>query len=275
VKFRWLALSTLLACSVATAQVPQKMPVPVEDDPNAPAEMRGNNAAQTPPPSRPTSASTAPPEVSAPSSPYSQAMVEYKAGAYQKAFDAIQGIDPTTQDDNFVILEAGILAELKRYDDGEKLLKGRIQQREEAKAPAPQVDALLVALGDLLLHRHAYDRAAKFYQAALQDKPNDPDLTLKLVYAHIGDNDLRGADQLAATLNPFNPKDPYDDHAAYYFAQAALAQAIGHSGDAEDDIQQARTNFGVIVVNRYLKAYLEFFSQPEGKAPSGIAPAKP
>ena len=38
------------------------------------------------------------------------------------------------QDDNFIILEARILAELKRYDDGEKLLKARIQLREKQQA---------------------------------------------------------------------------------------------------------------------------------------------
>ena len=273
-KIRWLALVLVLAAPLATAQQPppEKMPVPVEDDPNAPPDLRGQNAA---PLSTPTPNTTATPEVNAPTTPYSKAIVDYKAGRYQNALEALQGVDPTTQDDNFVLLQSRILSELKRYDDGEKLLKQRIQQQEEARATPAQLDELFVALGDLLLHKHSFERASKFYLAALKDKPNDPDLTLKLIYTHIGDNDLHGADQLASTLNPFDAKNPYDDHASYYFARAALAQALGRTGEADDDIQEARTNYGTIVVNRYLKTYLQLFTRTEGKAPSGIAPTPP
>lgn len=250
------------------------MPVPVEDDPNAPPELRSH---KTEPAPTPASTSPAPPEVSAPGTPYSEAMVAYKAGDYDKAFDALKATDPTMQDDNFIILEARILAELKRYDDGEKLLKARIQLREKQQAKPAETDPLLIELGDLLLHKRAFDRAAKFYAAALKDHPNDPDLTLKLIYTNIGLNDLRGADLLATKLSPFDPKNPYDDHAAYYFARAALAQSLGRSQDAEDAIQEARTNYGVTVTNRYLKTYLHFFSAPNPDAKSGIAPtsAKP
>ena len=66
-------------------------------------------------------------------------------------------------------------------------------------------------------------------------------------------------------LSPFDPKNPYDDHAAYYFARAALAQSLGRSQDAEDAIQEARTNYGVTVTNRYLKTYLHFFSGAESR----------
>jgi tetratricopeptide (TPR) repeat protein len=250
-----------------------QMPVPVEDDTNAPPEMRGHSAGDTPPPIiNHGPVSPAPPEVSTPGTPYSEAMVAYKAGDYDKAFAAIEGVDPTMQDDNFIILEAKILAELKRYDDGEKLLKERIQIREKQQAKPAQTDPLLTDLGDLLLHKRSFDRSAKFYTVVLKDQPNEPDLTLKLIYCRIGENDLRGADQLATTLSPFDPKNPYDDHAAYYFARAALAQSLGRAQDAEDDIQQARTNYGVTVTNRYLKTYLHFFTAPHADAKSGIAP---
>jgi tetratricopeptide (TPR) repeat protein len=277
VNSRWLALILSLACAV-TVRAQNKMPLPVEDDTNAPPEMRGHPAAQTPPPPTPsTHAGPPPPEVSAPGTPYSEAMVAYKAGSYDKAFAAIEGVDPAAQDDNFVILEARILTELKRYDDGEKLLKDRIQVEEQKQAKPAVLDELLLALGDLFLHKRAFDRATKFYTAILKDKPNDPDLALKLIYCHVGENDLRGADQLATKLSPFDPKNPYDDHASYYFARAALAQALGRTQDAEDDIQEARTNYGVTITNRYLKTYLHLFATHAADPKSGIAPtsAKP
>ncbi|HEX4139164.1 MAG TPA: hypothetical protein VHY09_02375 [Candidatus Methylacidiphilales bacterium] len=273
---RWLALGLLLAC-VTWTRAQDKMPIPVEDDTNAPPELRSHTPTQTPPSSTAAHAPPPPPEIATPGTPYSEAIVAYKAGNYDKAFDAIKGVDPAAQDDNFVILEARILTELKRYDDGEKLLKERIQLKEKQQAKPAETDPLLTDLGDLFLNKRAFDRAGKFYTAVAKDKPNDPDLTLKLIYCRIGENDLRGADQLATTLSPFDPKNPYDDHAAYYFARAALAQAFGRGGDAEDDIQQARTNYGVTITNRYLKTYLHFFAAPNPDAKSGIAPtpAKP
>jgi tetratricopeptide (TPR) repeat protein len=279
VKSRWLALGLALAACLAPGHGQDKMPVPVEDDPNAPPELRGQKSNQSaPPPVQPAP----PPEAGATGTPYSQAMAAYKEGEYIKAFDAIKGVDPSTQDDNFVILESHILGELKRYDDGEKLLRDRIAKetptdKAQQGLIAPQNMLLIVALGDLLLHKRSYERATKYYNAALQAKPNDPDLKLKLVYARIGSNDFRTAEQLASQLNPFDPKDPYDDHASYYFAHAALAQAQGRAQDAEDDIQNARTNYGITVTNRYLKTYLEFFSAPEKGAPTDMtpAPAKP
>jgi len=274
---RWLALGSgllVFACLV-TARAQDKMPLPVEDDTNAPPALRDHAAEQTSPPS-----TTTPPEVNSPSQPYSEAMVAYKAGDYDKALAALQGIDPATQDDNFIILDSRILTELKHHDDGEKLLKQRIQLKEQKQAKPAELEDLFTALGDLLLHKRAFDRAAKFYTTVLKDKPNDPDLTLKLIYTRIGDNDLRGADKLANTLSPFDPKHPYDDHPVYYFARAALAQAIGHTQDAEDNIQEARTDYGITVTNRYLKTYLHFFAAPDknSKVPSAIVPtpsAKP
>ncbi len=271
----WLALGLVGAC-VLTARAQDKMPVPVEDDTNAPPELRGHTAQQAPPPPVNDGHTAAPPpEVSAPGTPYSEAMVAYKAGSYDAAFAAIQGVDPATQDDNFVILEARILTELKRYDDGEKLLKERLQAEEQKQAKPAELDPLLTELGDLLLHKRSFDRSAKFYAAVLKDKPNDPDLTLKLIYTCIGENDLRGADKLSSTLSPFNPKDPYDDHAAYYFARAAVAQSQGRTEDAEEDIQEARTNYGVTVTNRYLRTYLHFFAAPKADVKAGISPTTP
>ena len=51
------------------------------------------------------------------------------------------------------------------------------------------------------------------------------------------------------------------------------------SEEAEEDIQTARTIYGITVTNRYLKTYLEVFANPDkDKGPSATtnaAPVKP
>jgi tetratricopeptide (TPR) repeat protein len=198
-------------------------------------------------------------------SPYHVALLEYKAGKFQEACDVLQGTDPAKQDANFVILNSKILTELKRYDEGEKILRSRL-------TPTGPVE-IQVALGDLLLRKRSFDRAAKYYSLASQAKPDDPDITLKLVYADIGAGDLVDAGQIASHLTPLDSKNPYDDHASYYFAKAALAQTTGKTQEAEDNIETARTLYGITITNRYLKTYLEVFaSTGKGQASDLTAP---
>jgi tetratricopeptide (TPR) repeat protein len=200
-------------------------------------------------------------------SAYHVALVDYKAGKFQEAYDAMAPSNQDVPPSNLVqfdVLESKVLTELKRYDEGEKLLRGIL-------TPNGPVEVQL-ALGDLLLRKHSFDRAAKYYSLALQAKPNDPDITLKLVYAKIGVSDLVEAGEYASHLSPLDPKNPYDTHASYYFAKAALAQATGNSQGADDDIQAARTIYGVTVTNRYLKTYLEVFASSEKNPNSDITP---
>jgi tetratricopeptide (TPR) repeat protein len=259
--FRFLALGLVAAITCtgtvrAQAPAPAKMPLPVEDDPNS--DIYKKNHAQTP--IDPNTLHSEPQIVDdSDLSPAHVALLDYKAGKFQEAYDALKGTDPAKLDDNTVILESRILAELKRYDEGEKLLRPRL-----TTANAVAID---LALGDLLLHKRSFSRAEKYYGTALQAKPNDPDIILKLVYAKVGANDLVGAEQLASQLAPLDPKNPYDDHASYYFARAALAKAAGKTGEEEDQIQAARTNYGITVTNRYLKTYLQVFGA-ENKSPA-------
>jgi tetratricopeptide (TPR) repeat protein len=200
-------------------------------------------------------------------SPYHQALLDYKAGHFQEALDALNatnGTAPSGQDNKVVILKSRILTELKKYDEGEKLLKAQLTGTASTE--------IQIALGDLLLRERSFNRAAKYYGLALQAKPDDPDITLKLIYAKIGVSDLVGAGQDASRLTPLDPKNPYDDHASYYFAKAALAQATGKTQEAEDDIQTARTLYGITITNRYLKTYLEVFSAPDKGHASDITP---
>jgi hypothetical protein len=210
-----------------------------------------------------TTGQAAGPTVDNDRSPYHLALIAYKAGNYDQAWHALEGTDPTTQSDDFVILESRVLTELKRYDDAAQVLAPRA-----GDGATPE---LVVAMGDVDLRKRAFDQAAKYYQAAFA-KTHDPDLTLKLVYCALGRADNVYAGQLASQLAPFDPKNPYDDHASYYFAQAALAQATGDSTGAENNIQSARTYYGITVANRYLKNYLQFFSAEDKNAELTPAP---
>jgi len=130
-------------------------------------------------------------------------------------------------------------------------------------------DAQMLAFGDLCLRKRSFDEAAKFYESLLSRKPGDPDITLKLIYARIGASDLLDAAKDASQLKPLDP-----DHPCYYFAKAALAQATGNAQGADDDIQIARTIYGITVTNRYLKTYLEVFASSKKSPASDITPSK-
>ena len=201
-------------------------------------------------------------------SPYHIALLDYKAGKYQEAYDVMAPFNQGSAPSNpvqFYVLESKVLTELKRYEEGEKLLHSLL-------TPTGPLEVQL-ALGDLLLRKRSFDRAAKYYDLALQAKPADPDITLKLIYAKIGSADLVTAGELASHLMPFDPKNPYDAHASYYFAKAALAQATGRTADADEDIESARTFYGITVTDRYLKTYLEFFSSSTSAVNTDITPA--
>jgi tetratricopeptide (TPR) repeat protein len=196
---------------------------------------------------------------------YGVALLDYKTGKFDEARTAIDAAEKEKPNDlPTELLKARILTEQHDFAAGEKLLRQYL-------TPAGPVE-VQVALGDLLLRKRSFARAANYYNLALQSKPNDPDITLKLVYAQIGSSDLVGAGQSASQLKPLDAKDPYDTHASYYFAKAALEQAIGKGQEADDDIQTARTIYGITVSNRYLKTYLQVFSSD--KTPnSDITPA--
>jgi len=155
-----------------------------------------------------------------PLTPYGTALLAYKSGKYDEARTAIDAAEKAKPGDlPTEILKAKILTEQRDFAGGEKVLRSVL-----TPTGPPEVE---LALGDLLLRKRSFDRATKYYSLALQAKPNDPDIALKLVYARIGASDLVGAGQYASHLTPLDPKNPYDDHASYYFAKAAIAQATG------------------------------------------------
>lgn len=228
--------------------------------------LRGQETPSLPPPPSATSPATTeapPPEDE--SSPYHVALAKYKTGDYEAARAAIDEAEKDTPGDIAIeVLKARILTEQKQYAEGEKLLRSLLTPTGPLQVQ--------IALGDLLLHKHSFERAAKYYKLALAARPGDPDLTLKMVYAKVGASELVEAGEYASHLSPMDPKNPYDDHASYYFAKAALDQAAGNSQGADDDIQNARTNYGITVTDRYLRTYLEVFA-PSPDKNTDITPA--
>jgi len=208
-------------------------------------------------------------------SPLHVALVAYKAGKYDEARTAIDAAEKANPGDlPTELLKAKILTEQHDFADGEKLLRSLYTPPSPTDLKQdPKAVEVELALGDLLLRKHSFDRAAKYYTLGLAAKPGDPDITLKLIYTKIGGADLVGAGQLASNLKPLDPKNPYDPHASYYFAKAALAQATNNTQGAEDNIQEARTNYGNTITDRYLKTYLEVFSHSDKTPNSDQTPA--
>ena len=181
-------------------------------------------------------------------SPYHQALINYKSGKYAAARIAIdQASEADPNNLTVAVLKARILTELKEFSAGEELLHHFL-------GPQGPID-VQIALGDLYLREHKSSAAANMYEQALTAKAGDPDLTLRLIYAKIDSGDLVAAGKYASELKPLDPLNP-----SYYFARAGLAQATGSSAESDQDIQTARTIYGNTVADHYLKTYLQVFS---------------
>ena len=186
----------------------------------------------------------------APTSAYQQALLEYKASndeAAKTAIDAAQKENPNNL--AIDVLKARILTDLHDYAEGEQLLRQHLTENGPVDVQ--------IALGDLFLHQHDFARAATVFDEALQLKPGDPDIELKLIYAKVNTGDTVQAVTLASKLKPLDPVNP-----SYYFAKAALADTSGNSAEADEDIQTVRTIYGITLTNFYLKTYLAVFSSP-------------
>ncbi|MCE0483373.1 MAG: hypothetical protein LV479_03940 [Methylacidiphilales bacterium] len=199
--------------------------------------------------------------------PYQTALLNYKNGHYEVAHDAIEtAVKTAPNDPKTVILEARILTELRDFDDAKKALESL--NGNKALTPALGVEWTM-AFGDMCLRQRDFDGATKFYESL--QKPNDPDVTLKIIYARIGAGDLVTAAKLASKLKPLD-----QDHPSYYFAEAALAQATGKADEVDQDIETSRTIYGITMTNRYLKTFFEVFSNADknsGGAPASTPPA--
>lgn len=210
---------------------------------------------------------------------YESALLNYKSGHFdvaQNAIDAAEKANPGNP--SIEILKARILTELSQFDEANKALNS-LTGNPGMTPELSKVQAL--AMGDLCLRRRDFPGAVKMYEGLLSAKPGDPDLTLKVIYARIGAADLVTAAKYASQLKPIDATtsalDPeHPGVPVYYFAKAALAQATGKTDEAEENIQNARTVYGITVTNRYLKTFLEVFTASDKKdASAPPAPSAP
>lgn len=195
---------------------------------------------------------------------YHDALLAYKTGDYAAALTAIQAEEQALPGDTGTeLLKARILAAQGDFSGGEKALRDLLKI-------TPTDLEIQEALGDLFLKKRDYDQAATIYLQVLQvAKPPQPDVTLKLIYADVGRNNLIEAGPYLNHLEPFSQTAP-----AYYFAKAAISQATGQTEQADENIQTARTLYGVTVTNDYLKMYYDIFSPAKtgsDSAPSALA----
>jgi tetratricopeptide (TPR) repeat protein len=193
-----------------------------------------------------------------PESPYAKALLNYKSGKYEAAQVLINQAEQEEPGNVPIeMLKVRILAELKDFAGAHQVIDSLYNRPDLTPAYAA---ALTLTTGDVDLRQHHFEAAAKAYQAYLQAQPNDVDAKLKLIYARIGASDLVTAEKYASQFKPLDAATP-----AYYFARAAIAHSSG-DGDAEQDIEQARTIYGITLTNRYLKTYLEVFSDDQKTA---------
>jgi tetratricopeptide (TPR) repeat protein len=196
------------------------------------------------------------------SSPYHQALLNYKSGNYTAARLAIDDAEKEKPGDPPIeILKARILMELQQYKEANDTLENL--NGNPAMTPA-YGEARNLAFGDLCLRQRHFDEAAKFYEMILDTKAGDPDIVLKIIYTRVGAGDLVTAGRYASELKPLDPVNP-----AYYFAKAAIAEATGKASEADEDIQTSRTIYGITVTNHYLKTYLQVTAT---KPKDGLAP---
>lgn len=203
-----------------------------------------------------------------PRTPYDKALYNYKAGKYEAAKVLIDEADQQNPGNVPIeMLRVRILGELHEFHAAHQALNSLYDRSDLTPAYAA---ALTLTTGDLNLRERRFDEASKAYEQFLQGQPADPDAKLKLIYARLGVSDLVKAGKLASELKPMDTTSP-----AYYFAHAALAHAGAENGDEEQDLQQARTIYGITVTNRYLKTYLEVFAGDKNASstPGGPKPA--
>jgi predicted Zn-dependent protease len=197
--------------------------------------------------------------------PYEKALLNYKSGKYDAAKVLIDAADQEQPGDVPIeMLKVRILVELHDFKGAHQVLNSLYDRSDLTPAYAA---ALALTTGDLNLRQHRFEEASKAYGQYLQAQPNDADAKLKLLYARLGMGDMVEAGKLESELKPLDAASP-----AYYFAQAALARSGGGSGDEEQDIQQARTIYGITLTNRYLKTYLEVFASDKGSVNGALNP---
>jgi len=203
-----------------------------------------------------------------PLTPYQTALSKYKYGNYADASAAIDEADKANPNDPpTIILKARILIELHDFAGA----KAALESLNKIPNLPPEVDkAATLAFGDLSLRKGSYDEATKFYESLLEQDPNNPDTILKVVYSRAAAGDLIEAAKYASKLNALDQV-----HPDYYFAKAAITEATtGADQQTGEDIETARTIYGMTTTNRYLKTYLQIFAHKPTTASAMTPPPR-
>lgn len=186
---------------------------------------------------------------------YRAALIAYKNGDYKTAREETQKAQKlNAADPKLKILQGRIALELGEYLPAEKLVK-------EGLTAAPDYTPGYQYLGDIYFRQKQYVPAIDAYEQFLKGRPKDPDGVLKLVYCHVGRNNLSEAGKQLLLLDQFS-----DIHPGYYFGKAAIAQASGKKELAEKDLQLARTMYGNETCAVHMKTYLILFPAPKTDA---------
>lgn len=183
---------------------------------------------------------------------YRAALIAYKNGEYKTAREEAQKAQKAKADDpKLKILQGRIALELGEYPLAEKLIKAGLDA-------APDYIPGYEYLGDVYFRQRQYIPAMDAYQQYLKLRPKDPDGVLKMLYCHVGRNDLSGAGKQLVMLDQFS-----DLHPGFYFGKAAIAQASKKVDAVEKNLQLARTMYGNDTFATYMKTYLILFPAPK------------
>ncbi len=183
---------------------------------------------------------------------YRAALIAYKNGEYKTAREEAQKAQKLKADDpKLKILQGRIALELGEYPLAEKLVKAGLEA-------APDYTPGYEYLGDVYFRQRQYVPAMDAYQQFLKLRPKDPDGVLKMLYCHVGRNDLSGAGKQLILLDQFS-----DLHPGYYFGKAAIAQASKKVDAVDKDLQLARTMYGNDTFATHMKTFLILFPAPK------------
>lgn len=187
---------------------------------------------------------------------YRATLIAYKNGDYKLAREESQKAEKLkASDPKLKILQGRIALELGEYPLAEKLVKAGIDANSDY-APGYEY------LGDVYFRQRQFVPAIDAYQQFLKLRAKDPDGVLKLLYCHVGRNDLSAAGNQLIRLDQFN-----DLHPGYYFGKAAIAHAAGKKDAEERELQLARTMYGNETFAAHMKAYLILFPAPKTATP--------
>jgi predicted Zn-dependent protease len=163
----------------------------------------------------------------------SDAMAAFKQGHYAEARTLLAPVMAKTPEDPRLLLLLGRLSLAEKKP--KEALPFFIQAHSKKDCPGT-VDLFQ---GDALLLCGETGKAEASYRSFLDQDPKSPTAQLRLVYAKLKQNDYAAALEWANNLDPLDTFNP-----AYFFAQAALAEARSKSDEAKAAIERARTNYG-------------------------------